>query len=462
MIFKNEFLNRIAIYDNNKQYSYRDLKKHSDHFKNIINKDSLVFFLASNNISSLKIYLSLMQNCSFLILDSMLQTDKILNLINQYKPNYIFKPRNIKIKLNLFSCQWKDENYLLFKCKKFNKFKINKKIKLIIPTSGSSGDPKCVKLSKDNLINNAKSIKKYLDIDQNDKALTTLPMSYSYGISVLNSHFFFGASIIINKFSILQKEFWNNPNLDKVTNLNGVPYFFEMLDKIKFKNLFILKSLKFITQAGGELNKKNFFDLKNFCKKNSIKFFTMYGQTEASPRISYCEITHKKNLYLNIPSIGKTIPEGQILIKGKKRITKPYSIGEIIYKGKNIFKGYSYNFKDLKNIKNYKILNTGDLGYFDNKKNFFITGRKTREIKIYGYRVNLDILEKEIYKVNNLSEIGIIFKDKKIYIFSNKKIKTFKYLFSNSMVNIVIRKLPRTKNNKIDYNKLHSIIYEKK
>ena len=149
-------------------------------------------------------------------------------------------------------------------------------------------------------------------------------------------------------------------------------------------------------------------------------------------------------------------------IRGKKRITKPYSIGEIIYKGKNIFKGYSYNFKDLKNIKNYKILNTGDLGYFDNKKNFFITGRKTREIKIYGYRVNLDILEKEIYKVNNLSEIGIIFKDKKIYIFSNKKIKNFKYLFSNSMVNIVIRKLPRTKNNKIDYNKLHSIIYEKK
>ena len=145
----------------------------------------------------------------------------------------------------------------------------------------------------------------------------------------------------------------------------------------------------------------------------------MYGQTEASPRISYLrpELINKK-----VGSIGKGIPGNLIYLIDEygKKILKPFEQGEIVCEGKNIFMGYSENSKDLKfKDKNKFKLLTGDLGYFDKDGCFYITGRKSRIAKIFGNRVDLDTLESSMaqkgYKIACISD------DKKIFVYVENK-----------------------------------------
>ena len=190
----------------------------------------------------------------------------------------------------------------------------------------------------------------------------------------------------------------------------------------------------------------------------------MYGQTEASPRISYLkpEFSEKK-----IGSIGKGIPGNKIYIIDNtgKKILKPFVEGEIICEGKNVFMGYSKNYKDLKksNEENYK-LKTGDLGYFDKDGFFYITSRISKIAKIFGNRVDLGALEtlmsQKGYKVACLSD------NNKVFIFIEKKynktnlintISKITNLNNSSFEMIKLKYLPRTSNNKINYNELKKI-----
>ena len=191
-----------------------------------------------------------------------------------------------------------------------------------------------------------------------------------------------------------------------------------MLTRIGLKNIKI-DTLKYLTHAGGKLEKDKLKEIIKFCKKNNLKFFSMYGQTEASPRISYLKpkFSEKK-----IGSIGKGMPGNKIYIidNSDKKILKPFVEGEIICEGKNVFMGYSKNHNDLNktNKENYK-LKTGDLGFFDKDGFFYITSRISKIAKIFGYRVDIGALENLMsqkgYKVACLSD------NKKIFIFIEKK-----------------------------------------
>ena len=149
-------------------------------------------------------------------------------------------------------------------------------MQLLISTSGSTGSAKFVKISSQNLLSNTKSIINYLQLNDKDICITTLPMSYVYGLSLINTHIFSKGTIILNEKSVMDKQFWSLIKKYKVTNFGGVPYTYQILDKINFykKNL---NSIQFLTQAGGkldlEINKKI---LTKFCKR-SKKFIVMYG-----------------------------------------------------------------------------------------------------------------------------------------------------------------------------------------
>jgi len=322
------------------------------------------------------------------------------------------------------------------------------------------GSIKFVKLSRNNLKINTDSIINYLKINNKDSAITNLPISYSYMISVINTHLEAGGSIIISKYSLIEKKFWKILKNSKVTSFNGVPYTYEMLIRIGIKNIKI-NSLKYLTQAGGKLEKNKLKEIINFCKKHNIKFFSMYGQTEASPRISYLkpEFSEKK-----IGSIGKGLSGNKIYIINDtgKKILEPYVEGEIICEGKNVFMGYSKNYNDLNrpNEKNYK-LKTGDLGFFDKDGFFFITSRISRITKIFGNRIDLGDLESLMkqkgYKVVCLSD------NKKIFIFIEKKYNKTNLINTISQITnlnissfklIKLKYFPRTSNNKVSYSEL--------
>ena len=459
----NKYKNNIAIIDNeNSNLSYKQILKETNKIKKKIKNKSLILIISENTLGSLLAYIfCIMNNHVAIILDSKTTKKNILKIFKNYQPNYIFLSKEMKTLLNK-NCSEKynfyDQNLMKNKINK--KKKLNRNLSVLLSTSGSMGSIKFVKLSKSNLKSNTDSIINYLKINNKDSAITNLPISYSYMLSIINTHFEVGGSIIISKHSLIEKKFWKIFKNSKVTSFNGVPYTYEMLIRIGLKNIKI-KTLKYLTQAGGKLEKKKLKEIINFCKKNNIKFFSMYGQTEASPRISYLkpEFSEKK-----IGSIGKGLLGNKIYLinNNGKEILEPYMVGEIINEGKNVFMGYSKNSNDLSNPneKNYK-LNTGDLGFFDKDGFFFITGRVNRIAKIFGNRIDLGDLEslmsQKSYRVACLSD------NNKIFIFIEKNYNKTNLINSISKITnlnissfelIKLKHFPRTSNNKISYSEL--------
>ena len=207
----------------------------------------------------------------------------------------------------------KIKNYKILKQKEYKNIKTDKNLAILLSTSGSTGAKKFVKLSYKNILDNTKNIIKFLKIKSNHKTITTMQPYYSYGFSILNTHLYAGASIVITNFSFLQREIWNLIKFQKITSFGGVPYIFEILKKIKLDKV-NLPSLKYITQAGGALDLNTTKYFLNYGKKKKIKFIIMYGQTEASPRMTYLPFNM---LEKKIGSIGIPIPGGSIKLKKK-------------------------------------------------------------------------------------------------------------------------------------------------
>ena len=462
----NKYKNNIAIID--KEYfdlSYKQVLTETNKIKKKIKDKSLILIVSENSLGSLLAYIfCIINNHVGIIIDSKTTNQNIVKIFKNYQPNFVFLSKKTKSSLKkICSEKYSFFDQSLLKNKINKKKKLNKNLSLLLSTSGSMGSIKFVKLSKSNLKHNTDSIISYLKINSKDSAITNLPISYSYMLSVINTHFEAGASIVISKYSLVQKEFWKILKNSKVTSFNGVPYTYEILTRIGLKNIKI-NTLKYLTHAGGKLEKNKLKEIINFCKKNNLKFFSMYGQTEASPRISYLkpEFYEKK-----IGSIGKGIPGTKIYIINNtgKKILKPFVEGEIICEGKNVFIGYSKNYKDLKNAneEDYK-LKTGDLGFFDKNGFFYITSRISKIAKIFGNRVDLGALEtlmsQKGYKVACLSD------NKKVFIFIEKKynkknlintISKITNLNISSFELINLKYLPRTSNNKISYNELKKI-----
>ena len=142
----------------------------------------------------------------------------------------------------------------------------------MLTTSGTLGSSKFVKLSNENLKFNSNQIVKYLNIKKNDQAITTMPASYSYMLSIINTHLERGCTIHINNKTIFQREFWDYFKKKKISSFSGVPYHFQILEKNNF-NLLDSESLKYITCAGGKLEKRVIDKIYKFCIDKKLKFF---------------------------------------------------------------------------------------------------------------------------------------------------------------------------------------------
>ena len=449
------------ITENNKQISYSELNNYINRFNKNLQKRSLVFLICKNNLESIVGYLSLLKkNCVISLLDEKISEKLLKKLIRDYKPDYIFLSKNKKYNLNNFSQVYNFFDYKLIESKKVTKKNLHKELSLLISTSGSTGSSKLVRQSKNNLKDNAVAISKCLTISKKDIAITTLPMSYVYGLSIINTHINQGATIVLNTKSIVEKSFWSAMQRHKVTNFGGVPYTYSILEKINLSK-FNLKNLKYSTQAGGKLNINTAKKILEDYKKLNIKLFIMYGSAEATARMSYLPW---KNIEKKISSIGVPISGGRFHIEdeNKKKITSINKFGELIYKGSNVCMGYSKNFKDLyKGDENNGILRTGDLAYKDKDNFYYIVGRKDRYIKIYGMRINLQDLE-EIILEYGAENICLEEKLNKILVFvrNYKKIKMLKkYLIDltslhpSSIEIRNIKEFPLNSNYKISYNK---------
>lgn len=382
--------NIACITSENTNYTYHDLDNFTQELSKCMMPRSLCFILCSNTIGSLVGYLSALRSDTVaLLLNKDIEKELLQNLIDIYKPAYLWLPVEKKLCNEGLEC-FSNWRYSLLKLD--NPFvEVGKELSLLLTTSGTTGSPKLVRLSKKNLMANAESIIEYLHIDENEKAVTSLPMYYSFGLSVINSHLKAGATLLLTEYSYIQKEFWNFVIDKGITSFAGVPYTYEILDKMRFwkRNIATLKTM---TQAGGKLNNNLIERFATNAKDRNIDFYVMYGQTEATARMSY--LPTSKTLE-KLGSIGVAIPNGYFEVVGDSGvIDSSHVVGELVYKGDNVCLGYAESLSDLqKGDENTSVLYTGDLAYFDEDGYYYIAGRKKRFLKLYGNRVSLDYVE---------------------------------------------------------------------
>lgn len=385
--------NIAAITADSKKKSYKDLLEAADDIAKQIKKRCLVFVICKNCFESVAGYIGFMRaRVVPVLINNTIDSIFLMNLIKTYKPKYIYLPKEkSELEINGKVVHSYGE-YSLAKTSYDADYTIHKDLALLLTTSGSTGSPKLVRLSYKNLESNAQAIAKYLEITSDDRPITTMPMSYSYALSIINSHLLKGASIILTEATLMEKRFWETIKNSNATTFGGVPYIYEMLKKLRFGQT-SLPSLKYITQAGGRLSIQLCKEFTDICSKKGIKFYSMYGQTEATARMSYLpwQRAHEKT-----GSIGVTIPGGKMWLEDEKgkMIEKSDTPGELIYQGENVSLGYSENCLDLgKGDENKGILRTGDLAKRDDDGFHYIVGRKKRFLKMFGNRVNLNEVE---------------------------------------------------------------------
>ena len=266
---------------------------------------------------------------------------------------------------------------------------------LLMSTSGSTGSPKLVRLSAANLLANATSIVEFQRLTDADRAVTTLPLHYSFGLSVLHSHLVAGAGVVVTDRSVVEPEVAAALRDHGITNVAGVPHTYELLEQAGPERLRV-DTLRFLAQAGGRMEPDRVAAWANRAHEWGAEWFTMYGQTEATARMSYVP----PNLVRDHPgTIGIAIPGGHFSLEplDESSAMEAGGVGEIVYRGPNVMLGYATDVDDLARGAEVDALHTGDLGRIDPATGLLeVVGRRSRRIKPFGLRLDLDDLERRL------------------------------------------------------------------
>lgn len=404
----------IDEYDN--EMTYGELADATGALASKIGHRCLVFVLCRNEIGSVTGYVACVNNGIVpVMLNSHLDAVLLSQLTELYKPEYIWCPKEQVSQFEGMLPEYEAYNYVLLKTGFDIVYPLYEELAMLVTTSGSTGSPKLVRQSYGNIRSNMTAIAEYLKLDDTERPITTLPMNYVYGISVINSHLLAGATILLTDKGLMQKEFWNFLKEAEATSFSGVPYTYEMLDKLRFYRM-KLPSLRSMTQAGGKITPELQEKFAVFAAEQNIKFYVMYGAAEATSRMAYLppeKAVEKKG------SMGFPIPGGKFLLidaEGQE-ITEPFTTGELVYEGPNVTLGYAESGEDLiKEDERHGRLLTGDMAQFDPEGYYYIVGRKKRFLKIYGNRVNLDEVDRLI-KGEFRIEVASSGVDDHLYIF---------------------------------------------
>jgi acyl-CoA synthetase (AMP-forming)/AMP-acid ligase II len=420
-------------------------------------RKSVGVLLAQNRYESLVAYLAALRSAStaIILLDATLNPDLLNALLAEYQPDWIFTPRP-ELAFAGYRQSASGEPGLLEREHPLE-IVIHPDLALLLSTSGSTGSPKLVRLSLRNLDANASSIAQYLGLNADERPITSLPMPYSYGLSVINSHLHAGAAIVFSEDGILRREFWDAVDRHGCTSFAGVPYTYQLLLR---SGLLTQKgaSLRTLTQAGGRLEEDSIRQMQRLAGLRGWKFFVMYGQTEATARISYVPFNQ---LASKIGSVGVPVPGGSLSIDEATE--------ELIYAGPNVMMGYAECRDDLARGDDLNgVLRTGDQGRKDADGYFYITGRLKRFQKMFGKRFNLDHVEK-ILSERFGSAVACYGRDDLLMAAVEQCENTVKateaicqiFDLPRTAVKVIsIAKMPQTANGKFDYKHLTESIQE--
>ncbi|MDY3052703.1 MAG: AMP-binding protein [Ndongobacter sp.] len=386
----------VALLDDGTAIAYEEIVRIAQRLRPYLER-KLVFLLCQNTPGTLLGYLSCLQVGAVpLLLDAHIAPELLAHLASIYHPAYYYVPDDLaeatraQLPKNA-PCEKVWDSELLSSGEEGPQ--LHHDLALLLTTSGSTGSPKLVRLTRRNLEENTRSIVSYLGITEADRPITMLPMSYSYGMSIINTHVWCNATILLTRYDLMTLEFWRRVKEEGATSLAGIPYTYRMLSRLGLTEM-ELPALNTLTQAGGKLPLELHQKFGAWSLQTGRRFFVMYGQTEAAPRMGY--LPPDKTLE-KCGSLGIAVPGGilRLMDDAGREITQPDVVGELVYFGANVSFGYAQEAGDLaKGDEFHGVLHTGDMARRDREGYFYIVGRKKRFIKVFGNRVNLDDAER--------------------------------------------------------------------
>lgn len=411
------FGDNVALLDDTKDISYSELKNISDQIATAVDKRCLVFLLAENSVEAIAGYIGFLTHKIVpMMIDANLDDDLLASLEEKYTPSFIWLPASRKDLFHTPDIVCKVGNYVLLKRKEAAVTPMNNNLALLMTTSGSTGSPKFVRLSYRNIYSNTEAIIKYLRIDSSERAITNLPLFYVYGLSIINTHLRAGASIVVTKSTMFDRNFWKIFRDKSVTNFGGVPYTYEMLKKLRFLRM-DLPELRYMTQAGGKLAPELHRQFAEHASKTGKAFVVMYGAAEATSRMGYLPAEQSLD---KVGCMGIAIPGGrfELIDDDGKIIQTPEQTGELVYYGDNVMMGYAESLGDLSKDDEYHgRYVTGDVAKMDIDGYYTVVGRKKRFLKMFGKRTNLQEVETILMRQFEGREFVCAGKDDRMYIF---------------------------------------------
>jgi len=383
--FSNELDSKTFIFDGDDIYTFEEIFSLADALYKNIEIRSVVLIESERDLGTILAYIGALRNYSVpLLIDAHSAESTIDEIVKNYKIDVVFAKKNrTYVDYNFVSRSFGFQIYERFGEPGVKPFD---QLAMLLPTSGSTGEAKCVRTSYKNLDEATMSIMRYMNMDSSRISISSLQFHYTYGLSVLNLALASRSKFVLTKRSWIEREFWSSLELYGVTDLSGVPFMFQTLRRMKLSEK-ILMNLKCVNQAGGRLEPKFTEYFIDYFNAHDISYLTLYGATEASPRISYVPAGRAKE---KLGTVGLPLDIGKLYTDAEDGKSK----GELIYEGPNVCLGYAFCRDDLaKGDENNNILKTGDIGYVDEEGFATIVGRKKRFVKVFGMSVNLDALE---------------------------------------------------------------------
>lgn len=469
-LFENleEYGDKPALEDDSSEtISFRDLAIESDFLMSTLLPNTVILLVGSNDIPTILCYVGALRNqISPTIISNKSSSRDVLNILERFEVPYIFCEETFAKSFFGYQSIARVRNYVLLSSSLFVPRRINPEIALLLPTSGSTGSHKVVRLSRGNLESNTKSIVESLDIEFFDQGITSLPFYYTFGLSIINTHLASGAFIRLTNHSVIQRQFWEIVKMSGATSFSGVPYTFRTLSRLNIENLLENTRLDYVTQAGGKLAPEEVVKWHSICKQFGIEFIVMYGQTEATARMT---VLRGRDLLRKPASVGKAINRGEFRVCTNDSSLSETGEGELIYMGPNVSMGYAETRADLERGDDNKgILPTGDIGKIDDEGFVYVLGRKGGVAKIRGIRIDLADLEGKISQLG--FDFAILEKSEKIFFFVldhahvkgiQEILKQYPIIRSTDCHFNLVSEIPRTEAGKLSYVQLETLVKER-
>ncbi len=283
---------------------------------------------------------------------------------------------------------------------------LHKDLAAIVWTSGSTGEVKGVMVTHHNILVNTQDIIGYMGLGPEDRAMCVLPYFYCFGTSLLHTHLMAGGSLVVNNRFMFPEKMLDEMDERECTGLAGVPATFQILmRKTRFAER-RFPALRWLQQAGGKLPDPFIREIRRAFP--AVKFFTMYGQTEATARLSYLP---PERLDDKLGSIGRGLPHTRLeVLKPDGTPVRPGSdeVGEIVARGENVTPGYWNDPEETARFFRNGCLHTGDMARVDADGFIYLVERARDFIKAMGYRVSPKEIEDVLAEMPEIVEAGVI------------------------------------------------------